>query len=89
MAQASGRENRLVVHQVGAHQERILIAMKENMAVSIYRPNYKQFIVLCVGKLDILRFFTSIASFMIRVVSLLPFVNFLLCSKGQEESSPN
>jgi hypothetical protein len=26
---------------LGAHQERVLIAMKENMAVSIYRPNYE------------------------------------------------
>jgi hypothetical protein len=29
---------------LGAHQERILIAMKENTAVLIYRPNYEPFI---------------------------------------------
>ncbi len=48
---------------LGAHQERILIAMKEYMAVSIYRPNYEQFIISCVGKFDIMKLFTSIASF--------------------------
>jgi hypothetical protein len=73
---------------LGAHQERILIAMKENTAVMIYEPNYKSFIVSCVVKFDIMRFFTSFASFIIRVVSLLSFVNSLLCSKKQEESSP-
>jgi hypothetical protein len=29
---------------LGAHQERILIAMKENTAVLIYRPNYEPLI---------------------------------------------
>jgi hypothetical protein len=37
---------------LGAHQERILIAMKENTAVLIYRPNYDPFIVSCLGKFD-------------------------------------
>jgi hypothetical protein len=40
---------------LGAHQERILITIKENMAVSIYRPNYELFIISCVGKLHIIR----------------------------------
>jgi fructose-1,6-bisphosphatase len=57
---------------LGAHQERILIAMKENTAVLIYRPNYKQFIVSCVGKFDILH---QSHQFIIRLVSLLSFVN--------------
>jgi hypothetical protein len=47
---------------LGAHQERILIAMKENTTVSIYRPNYKPFIVSCVGKFNIMRLFAAIAS---------------------------
>jgi hypothetical protein len=36
---------------LGAHQERILIAMKENTAVFFYRPNYEPFIVSYVGNL--------------------------------------
>jgi hypothetical protein len=35
---------------LGAHQERILIAMKESTAVLIYRLNYELFIVPCIGK---------------------------------------
>jgi hypothetical protein len=40
---------------LGAHQERILIAMRESTAVLVYRPNYEPFIVSCVGKFDIMK----------------------------------
>jgi hypothetical protein len=74
---------------LGAHQERVLIAMKENTAVLIYRPNYKLFIVSCVGKFDIVRLFRSIASFhhspcFTPIISLL----FTFLYEKQEESSP-
>ncbi len=49
---------------LGAHQERILIAIKENTAVLIEQAELRTvYSVSCVGKLNIMRFFTSIASF--------------------------
>jgi hypothetical protein len=48
----------------GAHQERISIAIKENTAVSIVQTELRTlYSVSCVGKFDIIRFFTLIASF--------------------------
>jgi hypothetical protein len=52
---------------LGAHQGRILIAMKENMDVCDLQPNY----VSCIGNSTSLDPFTSIHCFIIRVVSLL------------------
>jgi hypothetical protein len=49
---------------LGAHQEKILIAIKENTAVSIVQTKLRTvYSVSCVGKFNIIRFFTSIASF--------------------------
>jgi hypothetical protein len=71
---------------LGAHQERISIAIKENTAVSIVQTELQTvYSVSCMGKVNIIRFFTSMHRF-IRVVSLLSFVNLLLCSKEQEPS---
>jgi hypothetical protein len=73
---------------LGAHQERILIAMKVNMAVLIYRPNYEPFIISCVGEFNIMRLLHQSHHFIICIVSLLSFVNSVLCCTKQEESSP-
>jgi hypothetical protein len=49
---------------LGAHQEKILIAIKENMAVLIVQTKLRTvYSISCVGKFDMMRFFTSIASF--------------------------
>jgi hypothetical protein len=45
---------------LGAHQEKILIAMKENTAVLIVQTKLRTvYSVSCVGKFDIMRLFTS------------------------------
>jgi hypothetical protein len=49
---------------LGAHQEMILIAIKENTAVLIVQTKLQTvYSISCVGKFNIMRFFTSIASF--------------------------
>ncbi len=69
---------------LGAHQENFSIAMKENTAVAIY--NRITFPVLEIRhQLDP---FTSMHCFVIRVVSLLSFINLLLLFTKQEEFSP-
>jgi hypothetical protein len=73
---------------LGAHQERILIPMKENTAALICRPNYEPFIVSYIGKFNIIRLLHLLHHFIARVVSLLSFVHSVLCSKKEEESSP-
>ncbi len=56
---------------LGGHQEKILIAIKENTAVLIVQTKLRTvYIVSCVGKFDIIR----LHHFIIRVVSLLSFV---------------
>jgi hypothetical protein len=51
---------------LGAHQEKISIAMKENTVVLIFTGQITNCLcVSCVGKFDIIRLFTSIASFII------------------------
>jgi hypothetical protein len=70
-----------------AHQEKILIAMKENAAVAIVQTKLQTIYSLsCVGKFDIIRFFTSMHRFIICVISLLSFINSLRVSKKQKES---
>jgi hypothetical protein len=64
----------------GAHQERILIVIKEITAVLIVHTELRTvYSVSCVHQ----------SHHFIRVISLLSFVNTLLCSKKQEESSHN
>jgi hypothetical protein len=49
---------------LGAHQEKTLIAIKENTAVSIVQTELQTvYSVSCIGKFNIISFFTSIASF--------------------------
>jgi hypothetical protein len=48
---------------LGAHQEKILIAIKENTAVLIVQTKLQTvYNISCVGKFNIIRLFTSIAS---------------------------
>jgi hypothetical protein len=52
---------------LGAHQGRILITMKENTAGSILQTELQTvYSVSCVEKFDIIRFFTTMASFHLR-----------------------
>ncbi len=69
---------------LGAHQGRILMPMKKNMAVCNLELNY----VSCIGNSTQLDLFTSMHHFIICVVSLLSFVSSLLCFTRQKESSP-
>jgi hypothetical protein len=74
---------------LGAHQEKILIAIKENTAVLIVQTKLRTvYGVSCLGKFNITRFLQQSHHSIICVVSLLSFINSLLCSKKQEESSP-
>jgi hypothetical protein len=58
LAPASRRENRL------EHIRRLSIAIKENTAVSIVQTKLRTvYSVSCAGKFNIIRFFSSIASF--------------------------
>jgi hypothetical protein len=79
----AGLGKRTTQKPFGAHQGRISIAiyMKENTAVSNLQPNY----VSCIGNLTHLDLFTSMHRLIVCVVSLLSFVNLLLCSTRQEE----
>ncbi len=61
--------------------------MKENVAVLIYRPNYEQFIVSCVGKCDIMRH--QLHRFIICAVLLLSFISsYYFALQNEKNFSP-
>jgi hypothetical protein len=69
----------------GAHQEKIFIAVKENMAIRDFQRNYVSYI----WKFNIVRsLYINALFFIISAVSLLSFFNSLLHSEKQEEFSP-
>ncbi len=74
---------------LGAHQERISITMKENTAVSIYRPNYKPFIVSCVRKFDIMGLFHQLQHFIICVVHSYDSFTRYFAQRNKKNLAPN
>ncbi len=68
---------------LGAHQEKILIAIKENTAVSIVQTKLRTVNkVSCIGKFNIIRLFSSIASF--HLCHFTHIIHFYLFTMFQE-----
>jgi hypothetical protein len=78
LARASGRENRLV--HISSDS---VIAVKENTAVSFYRPKY----VSCIGNSTVRSLYINALFHHLHDITPIN-VNSLLCSIRQEESSP-